>query len=182
MEQSKEYTDEKLAAVETLKNGFLHSSAAFLVDYRGCNCLELTRVRGKLRQNNSQLQVVKNTIAVKALEQADGFGKALEPLFKGPTAIIWTKGSDVSAPAKILTEFAKDHEKFQIKGAVVDGTVISASDVEALSKMPSKEELQAQLLGLLNAAVAQVLRVINAPGTSLVRVLEAWRAEIEKRG
>ncbi len=177
-------TQEKQVVIEELTGAFQGASATYFVDYRGCTCSELTAVRGKLRTTSSKFQVVKNTLAKRALKEvkeASNFLDALDPFLKGPTAVVWAEKDPVQS-AKVLVDFAKENQKFQLKAGIVDGALVSAADIEALSKMPSKEELQAKLLGLLNTAVAQVLRVVNAPGTQLVRTLEAWRGELEKKG
>jgi large subunit ribosomal protein L10 len=122
--------------------------------------------------------VVKNTLARRAVEETPA--KKMQELFQGPSTVIWADADPVT-PAKILAEFAKDNEKFVIKGAFVDGDLIKADGVEALSKLPSKEELIAKLLSLINAPAIKLLQTISAPGTNLVRVLDAQRAKLEGR-
>ena len=107
--------------------------------------------------------------------------EGLDDFFSGPTAVIWAKEDPIS-PAKILTKFAKDAEGFSVKGGLFDGEVLDPSRVKDLASMPSKEEIQAKLLSLLNAPATQLLRLLNAPGTKLAGLLEAWRGELEKKG
>ena len=168
----KEHVD--AAVSKALEN----SQAAFVVHYQGCTCADLTDMRGKLRENGADFQVVKNTLLKRAVEGTDAAG--LSALFEGPTAVIWAKDGVVD-PAKIITDFAKDKETFAVRGGVVDGEIVDENGVEALAKLPSKAELQAKLLALFNAPAVQLLRMLNAPASSLVRLLAAWRDELEKR-
>jgi len=171
-----------LAEKETLVAGYEKfvkaDSAAFLVDFTGTTCEDLTGVRRKLKGAGAQLVVAKNTLVKRAIKDTPADG--LKVYLKGPTAVIWA--TDPVEPAKILTDFAKDKESFKVKGGYVDGSVVDAKGVEALAKLPSKQQLQAQLLALINAPATQLVRLINAPATNTVRLLDAWRSELEKKG
>lgn len=169
---------EKKQSVAELSVKFKNSQAAYLVEYKGCTCSELTSLRRELRASGADFAVVKNTLARKA--SSDTGAKVLADLFKGPIAVIWAN-KDPVLPAKIVTNFAKAKECFIVKGGSFEGQVLSPQDVEAMSKLPSKEELWAKLLSLINAPAIALLRTINAPASSLLRVLEAWRAELEKK-
>ena len=171
---------EKEAVVEHLGGRFSEVHAAFLVDYRGCTCHQLTDLRNELRPLGATMHVIKNTLARRAVE-----GTNLEPLseqLKGPTAVIWAEEDPVS-PAKVLKEFGKQHEQtFQVKAGMVDGAVISVAEIERLAELPSKEVLLAQLLGLINAPARKLLQTINAPAQSLQNVLSAWKDKLEEQG
>lgn len=169
---------EKQEAVADLNRRFSENAAVFLVGYQGCSCFQLTGLRRQLKPSGADFAIVKNTLAKRALEDA-GVADLLSH-FEGPTAVVWSK-TDPVTPAKILTKFAKDEEKFQIKAGVVDGKVVNAVDVDSLASLPSKEQLFAKLLGLINAPATRLLQTMNAPASSLVRLLEAWRAELEKK-
>jgi large subunit ribosomal protein L10 len=93
-------------------------------------------------------------------------------LLKGPTGLV-TTGKDPVAVAKVLVKFAEQNDKLKISGGVLDGEALPASAVSALAKLPSREVLLAQLLGLLQAPASQLLRTIQEPGASLVRLLGA---------
>lgn len=168
---------EKQEAVEVLSKAFSSAQAAFLVDFTGITCEDLTGLRRKLKPTGGSLKVVKNTLARRALSEGDY--SSLSDLLVGQTALIWSE-SDPVGSAKIVQAFAKEKEKFAVKGGVVDGAVVSAKDVEALASMPSKEQLLGKLLALINAPATRLLQTINAPGTNLVRLLEAWRVKQEK--
>ena len=112
---------------------------------------------------------------------ASGLGRNhLSSMMVGPTAVIWASLDPVQ-PAKLITEFAKQKESFLVKGGVMDGSALSIEQVEALAKLPSRNELLGNLLSLINAPGIRLLQMMNAPASSLVRLLEAWRAEIEKK-
>ena len=169
----------KQEVVKDLSTTFSSSVGTYLINYQGCTCADLTSVRRKLRKTGAQFAVVKNTLAKKALETT--VMGDLNQFFEGPTAVVWSSKDPVE-PAKVIADFAKEQEKFKLKGGWVDGTLIGPKDIESLAKMPSKAELQAKLLSLINAPATQVLRLMNAPASSLARVLNAWKGEIEKRG
>ncbi|MCB0324484.1 MAG: 50S ribosomal protein L10 [Bdellovibrionales bacterium] len=170
---------EKEAAVADLVGRFENAAATFLVDYKGCGCAELTALRRELRPAGADFAVVKNTLAKRAI--ADTGAEGLAENFVGPTAVVWSSTDPVS-PAKILSNFSKKQESFAIKAGFVDGQVVDSAGVDALASLPSREELLAKLLALMNAPAVQLLQMMNAPAAQLVRTLEAWRVELEKRG
>lgn len=169
---------EKQAAVEELGVRFSGAPASFLIQYKGCSCAELTTLRKELRPHGASFAVVKNTLAKRALGEA--VASKLEDALQGPTGVVWA-GADPVLPAKVLSKFAKGKEHFSVKAAVVEGKVIDSAGVESLASLPSREELFAKLLAVINAPAIKLLQTINAPAGQLVRLLEAWRAELEKR-
>jgi large subunit ribosomal protein L10 len=171
-------TQEKEQVVQELSTRFSKAPAAFVVHYQGCTCEELTGLRNDLRPSGAKFAVVKNTLAKLAVQRTSA--AKLADVFDGPTAVVWS-GKDAVAPAKLLSHFSKTKESFAVKAGVFEGNVLDAAGVQSLATMPSKEELTAKLLGLLNAPAIQLLRMLNAPAASLVRALEAWRAELEKK-
>lgn len=169
---------EKQQMAGDLSEKFSGAELAILVGYQGCKCEELTALRRQLRPAGAKMAVVKNTLVRRALT-----GTGREDLVKdlaGPTAVIWT-GEDITTPAKAVLDFAKGNEKFVVKAGVLGDTVLDKKAVEALASLPSREELLAKLLALINAPATQLLRTINAPATQLVRLLGAWKAELEKK-
>lgn len=171
--------EQKKISIAELGENLRNSQAAFLADYRGITCHALTEMRRKLKSSGGSVQVVKNTLMKRVLLEHDGLADKLAVHLKGPTLVVWAK-SDPVTPAKVLTDFAKENEKFVLKAGILDGVVMQRAEIEALSKLPSKKELQAKLLSLINAVATKVVCVVNAPASSLVRVLEAWRVELEK--
>jgi large subunit ribosomal protein L10 len=170
---------EKNALTAEFTDAFAAAGSSFLVSYQGTKTEDLTKLRRSLRPSGAKLRIVKNTLARKALKGTAG--EKLEDLLAGPVAVIWAK-SDPVGPAKILAEFSKTVETFQVKGGVVDGQVVSANAVAELAKLPSKEELQSKLLSVLNAPATKLLQLLNAPATQMVGVLGSWQRKLEEKG
>lgn len=171
-------TAEKQVIVQQLADKFAAAKASFVADFQGCTCQELTELRRKLRATGASMEVVKNTLAKRAIAGTSTEGLAVQ--FKGPITVIWAD-EDPIAPAKIIANFAKDKENFKLKAGVFEGEVLDKNGVETLASMPSREELLSKLLALMNAPATKLLQTINAPGTQLARVLEAWRKKLEEK-
>ncbi len=177
---------EKQVEIETLTGAIENARIAMLADYQGLTVAEITELRAALRDAGSVGKVVKNTLgklsATQALKDSpeDEREKFLA-LFQGPNLLVTTEEDSVGL-AKVVTKFAKEHEKLEIKGAWFDGECIDESGVKDLSNMPSREELIAKLLSLLTAPATQLVRLLQAPASQTVQVLEAHRANMEKEG
>jgi len=163
---------EKNQAVEELKERFKSAAVLLLTDYKGLPVSSMTQVRQELRKNGAELKVIKNTLATLAVKGTDM--EALGQHFVGTTAVV-TSSSDPVTPAKILMKFAKDLEKFQVKHGYLSGKVISPSEIDSLSKLPSREEMLAKILGSLMAPTQNLYNVISAIPRKLVTVLAAVR-------
>ena len=164
--------------VADLQQKFQAAPASFLVSYCGCTCAELTSLRKQLRGSGATMKVVKNTLARRAI--SEHAGAKLSESMTGMSALVWS-GNDPVAPAKVLSDFAKKKEGFDVKGAVFEGQVVDTKAVEAMASLPSREVLLGKLLGTINAPATQVVRLLNAPASSLVRLVEAWRVELEQK-
>lgn len=156
--------------VDSIKESFSGAAASFVVQYQGCTCEELTNLRRKLRPVGARLAVVKNTLTKRAIAGTDAEG--LGEFLSGPSAVVWSK-EDPVGPAKVISDFAKNQEKLIIRAGYVDGSVIGEAQVKALASMPSKEQLFAKLLALINTPATRLLQTINAPAATLVRLLAA---------
>ena len=169
---------EKEQLVEKLHEELEAAPHVVLVDFRGLSVPAATEFRRKVKAAGSQYRVVKNRLAVRAAK-----GTALEKLdseFRGTTGIAWT-ADDPVALAKALVGFAKENPALALKAGVVAGEqVLDADGVKALSTMPSLPELQASLLGLLQAPATKLVRLLSTPGTQMARVLKAHQEETEK--
>ena len=137
---------------------------------------DLFKLRKSLREKSVRLQVLKNTLVRRALEESGVTGAS--DYLKGPIAVAFSP-DEVSA-SKVMTQFAKEMDdlkiqsrKLVIKGGVVDGKAISAKEVATLATLPSREEVLAKLLALINAPAVQLLRLIKEPGTRVARVVQA---------
>jgi large subunit ribosomal protein L10 len=136
----------------------------------GLSVAEVTDLRKRLRDAGVTHTVVKNTLAKIAARDAKMEG--LNKLLEGPTVISISK-TDIIAPAKILTAFAKEHDKLVILGGIIEGKDATAKDVVEISTLPSREELLAKLLGSMNSPITGLVRVLNGPLQGFARVLHA---------
>lgn len=147
-----------------------NSQAVVLTDYRGLSVAELSELRRKLREENSVFQIVKNTLFKLALEQA-GIPIPAEQL-EGPVAVGYCLG-EVPPVAKALTDFAKETDVLEIKGAILGNAILDAAGVKDLADLPPREFLLAQLLGAVQGPMSSLVSTITAPMRELVQVLQA---------
>ena len=166
---------EKISILNEVIERVKASDFCFIVNYGGLKVTQLTTLRQELVKLNAQAMVVKNTYLGKV---AKDLGWAdVSAMLSGPTAVV-TGSGDVAEVAKVLVEFVKKNEKASIKGASLEAATLSAADVEALSKLPSKDAMRGMLLGTLMAPATSFVRVLNAP---LLNVLYALKAYEEKK-
>jgi large subunit ribosomal protein L10 len=154
------------------EEGLKGATHAFVMGYQGIKVPQVTALREKVRQNGGQYIVVKNTLALRAID--GGALGELKDHFVGPTAVAFTDKDPVSL-AKALTDFAKDVPAIQFKGGVVEGRAIAAEQVKDIAALPSREELIAKLLFLVQSPVTRFVRVLAAVPQSFVLVLDQIR-------
>ena len=167
---------EKKKIVDDLSARLSKSSIVILADYKGLDVATINSLRRKLRDGNIEFKVVKNSLLARASEETDV--NLIKDYFKGPSAVALGYDDPV-APAKILSEFAKDHEALEIKVGVLDGKVLELNQIKALSVLPSREELLAKLLATLNAVPASFVRTLNEIPKKLLYVLLAVKEQKE---
>jgi large subunit ribosomal protein L10 len=161
--------ENKESLLESYQSGLAAAPHAYLVAFEGVSVPQVTELRQKIRDNGGQYVVVKNRVALRAIE-----GAALEGLkdrFTGPTAVAFAQ-EDPAGLAKVLTEFAKDVPKFEFKGGIVEGQAVSAEDIDELATLPSREELLAKLLFLFQSPATRLVRTLAAVPRDLVVVLD----------
>jgi large subunit ribosomal protein L10 len=137
---------QKQAKVEELAKELKEANVVILADYRGITVEDVTKLRSELRNVNAEYKVIKNNIIRRALE-TNGVSELDEQL-EGPVALI-IGNEDYLEPSKIIYNFTKTHDFYKIKGGIVEGKVMSAEEMITLAKLPSRQELLAQLAGAL---------------------------------
>jgi large subunit ribosomal protein L10 len=151
---------EKVEKVEKLTAEFTSATGAVLADYRGLTVTDATQLRRSLREVDARFVVAKNTLARLAAKGA-GLDELL-PMLEGPTAITFLKG-DAVAGAKVLLDMSKRFPALQIKGALVDGTVMGEEQAKSLATLESKEASFGKLAGMLQAPLARMIFLLQAP-------------------
>ena len=164
---------QKAESIETLKGVFASSGAVVVTHYLGLTVAEMTDLRGRLRKEGAQIKVVKNRLAQKALNGSAG--DAGSALFKGPVAIAFAP--DPVSAAKVVTQYAKDNEKFSVVGGLMGDTVLDQGGIKALASLPSLDQLRGKIVGLLQAPAVKVAGVLQAPAGQLARVFSAYAAK-----
>ena len=160
----------KREIVAELKQRLSRSQVTILTDYKGLNVALINDLRRKLRAENIEFQVVKNSLLLRASEGTDS--ALMKDHFKGPSAVALSYDDPV-APAKVLTEFAKDNQALEIKAGVMDGKFLELADLKALAELPSKEVLLGQLVGVLNSVPTSFVRVVAEVPRQMLNVLNA---------
>ena len=153
----------KAQEVEVVTAKLKEAASVVVVDYRGLTVEQVTDLRKQLRDANIEMKVIKNGILRRAAEAAGLEG--MEDLFVGPTAVAFSN-EDVVAPAKIMNDFAKNADKLEIKGGIIEGNVSSVEEIVALAKLPSREGLLSMLLSVLQAPVRNVAYAVKAVSDS----------------
>jgi large subunit ribosomal protein L10 len=158
----------KKEELDALKKDLADAKNLFVAQFQGMTVLQDTDLRNKIRDTKSKYRVVKNTLAKKAAEGTPAEGVAKQ--FDGSTAIAYNAGDPVSL-AKALTAYAKANPLFVFKAGIVEGRVINLADISAIAAMPSKEEIIAKLLYLLNAPAQRIAVATNGVARNLAVVL-----------
>ncbi len=171
--------DQKAVEIEKLKGKFSKAQIMIVTDYKGLTVEKFNLLRRKLVEKNSHIKVIKNRLAKIAVK--DTPMDALAVHFKGTTAVA-TSDTDPVGPAKAYTDFVKENEQVQFKAAFMGGKVLSAAQVEALAKLPSREELVAKLMGSMQAPARNLVSVMAQIPRQVVNVLAAIRDQKEKAG
>jgi len=166
----------KQQITEDLHDRFARSAIIVLTDYKGLDVTSINELRRKLRDANIEYQVVKNTLLVRAAEDTEI--ALIKDHFKGPSAVAISYDDPV-APAKVLTQFAKENDKLEIKVGVLNGKVLDVQAIKALAMLPSREVLLAHVLSTINAVPTSFVRVLAEVPRSLLNVLTAIKDQKE---
>ena len=165
---------EKTDVVERLSEQLSKWPTIYLTDFTGIAVKPMTELRRKMRMAGVQCTVVKNTLALRAMEAASV--KGIEGAMSGPTAFVFA-GEDPVTAAKLLADFQKEHEQLQIKAGLFEGQPVTADVVKRLASLPSREQLLSQALGLMQAPLQGFAGAIDSLLYQVVGAIEALRAE-----
>jgi len=152
--------DQKATAIAEIAEQIQGSEAVFAIDYRGITVAQVAELRGKLRESDATFRVVKNTLTERAADQADA--EALKGLLEGPTALTFVRG-DAAAAAKVIADFQRSTggELLPFKGGLMDGDALDAAQITAISKLPSRQVLYGQLVGIVASPITGLARSLN---------------------
>ena len=159
---------EKAEAISEFTEGIGSATNAFVLDFKGITVPQVTELRRQVRDTNSQYIVVKNTLALIAVK--DSPLTALKDQFSGPTAVAFNT-TDAVALAKALTKFAKDVPSISFKGAMLNGQIVPADQIQAIASLPSREELISKLLFLMQSPIRGLATVLQANIRNLAVVI-----------
>jgi large subunit ribosomal protein L10 len=152
--------EQKAAAIEEIAGQIQESEAIFAVDYRGITVPQAAELRAKLRDADASFRVVKNTLTERAADQAGV--EALKALLKGPTALTFVRG-DAATAAKTISDFSRDTpDILAFKGGLLNGDALAAEQIQAIAKLPSRDVLYGQLVGMVASPISGVVRTLNA--------------------
>ena len=163
--------EDKKAVVERVSNVLSDAQTAIVAEYRGMTVEKMTSLRREAREAGVYFQVVKNTLARRAVKGSDF--ECLDEHFLGPLAL--AASEDPVAAAKVLSKFEKANDAFSIKVGAMSGNLLSLEEINALAKLPGREELLATLLGTMQAPITKFVQTLNEIPSKFVRTLGAVR-------
>jgi large subunit ribosomal protein L10 len=154
--------DQKAAVVEEVAAQIQESEAVFAVDYRGISVPQAAELRVKLNEAGARFRVVKNTLTLLAADRAGA--DSLKEVLDGPTAFTFVTADegDVALAAKALAQFKREHELLEFKGGVMGGEVLTAEQISEIARLPAKDVLHGQLVGVIASPITGLVRGLNA--------------------
>ena len=154
--------DQKAAAIEEVARQIQESEAVFAVDYRGISVPQAAELRTRLTEAGARFRVVKNTLTERAADQAGA--ESLKEFLEGPTAFTFVvaDGGDVALAAKALATFRRENDLLAFKGGIMNGEGLSAEQLDALSRLPARDVLHGQLVGMIASPITGLVRGLNA--------------------
>jgi large subunit ribosomal protein L10 len=161
--------EEKAAVISEFSEGIGQATNAFLIDFKGITVPQVTELRRQVRESGSSYVVIKNTLALIAVK--DSPLTQIKDKFTGMTAIAYNT-TDAVVLAKALTKFAKDVPAVQFKGALLDGQIVPATEIQNIANLPSREELVSKLLYLMQHPIRGLVTVLSANIRNLAVVLD----------
>ena len=162
--------EDKRAIVVSVNAAASEALSAVVADYRGLSVAEMTNLRLKARETGVYLKVVRNTLAKRAVAGTDY--ECLTDALVGPTVLAFSQ-DDPGAAARLIKDFAKDHDALEVKALAVGGVAYEAKDIDVLAKLPTRDEALAQLMSVMQAPVAKFVRTLNEVPGKFVRTVAA---------
>ncbi|HTW41968.1 MAG TPA: 50S ribosomal protein L10 [Solirubrobacteraceae bacterium] len=151
--------DQKAVAIAEIAGHINDSNAIFAVDYRGITVAQVAELRAKLRESDATFKVVKNSLTERAADQVGA--DTLKEFLAGPTALTFVRG-DAATAAKAVADYARTTQLLPFKGGLMDGSTLDIEQIRALSRLPSREVLYGQLVGIVASPVSGLVRTLNA--------------------
>jgi large subunit ribosomal protein L10 len=172
-------TQRKIESVADLTEKLSRTQVTLVADYRGLTVAEITDLRKRLREADAELVVAKNTLTLMAAK-ATGH-EAIEPLLSGPTALAFAY-SDGPKVAKAINDFNRGPKKLVIRGGLLGNSLLSGDALDQVAKMPSRQQILAEVLGGISAPVTGVVGVLNGAISNIVYVLQAKIDQLQPAG
>ncbi len=161
--------DQKAAVIEEVTTQLREAEAVYAVDYRGTSVPQAAELRTKLRDADTRFRVVKNTLTERAADDAGA--AALKPYLQGPTALVFVKG-DAAAAAKALADFRRTSGLLEFKGGWMNGDTLTAEQIDAIAKLPSREVLYGRLVGMVASPLTGLASAMGGLIGGLARQLQ----------
>ena len=169
---------EKKAVVEEITGRLNEAGALYITNYKGLTVAEVSELRNKFRKGDVEYKVYKNTLIKRAMEEIGGY-EDLFPHLEYQNGFAFVQ-EELAAPAKVLKEFIKEHDKPEFVAAVVDGDYYSASHLDTLASMKSKSEIIGDIIGLLQSPASNVVSALQAQGANLAGAVKAMAEKGEE--
>ena len=150
---------QKAAVIEEVAQQIQEAEAIYAVDYRGASVPQAAELRARLREADATFRVVKNTLTERAADEAGA--ESLKPLLEGPTALTFVRG-DAATAAKAIATFNRETQLLTFKGGLLDGDALDAEQILAISRLPSRDVLYGQLVGMVASPITGLARGLNA--------------------
>jgi large subunit ribosomal protein L10 len=159
----------KKEVMENLKDKLQKANGVIVTEYQGLNVGDINDLRSKLRKVSCEYHIIQNTLLHLASQNSDY--TAIDDTLKGPTAVCFVYGDPV-APAKVIMDFKKDHDKLKVKAGLIEKKVVNEKELKSLASLPSRQVLLSMLVSRMQAPVANLVYVLNAPLSKIVQVLD----------
>jgi large subunit ribosomal protein L10 len=161
--------DQKAAVIDEVTTQLRDAEAVYAVDYRGTSVTQAADLRSRLRESDTRFRIVKNTLTERAADNAGA--AALKPFLEGPTALVFVKG-DAASAAKALADFKRASGLLEFKGGWMNGDTLSADQIDAIAKLPSREVLYGRLVGMVASPLTGLASAMDGLIGGLARQLQ----------